>query len=294
MLCGSNGAEVKKLGLQRLSTFGLLKHLKQDDVLLVIDSLMAMRCLQQVDVDRFRPVVELTEFGGEVMRGRARLLGELSISGRIAKSCEPIGGGRPAQGDGGGFGGRPPASQTSSPETSSVPLAFARSRNPRCAQAMACRDRRRGGRAAISSPQQRRADRVGKLPSRESRRVVGRQRHRAGKGRALRPYAAGDCPRGAGRRGRRGEGETRRWGDGEKERHCLPSPHLPVSPSLPSCPLDASSVGRRLHGGRVHGDSRADARGGLGTCPANRAGFGRSGIVRGDSVADSGQFMRVG
>ncbi len=79
MLCGSNSAEVKKLGLHRLSTFGLLKHLKQDEVLLLIDALMAMRCMQQVDVDRFRPVVELTEFGGEVMRGRARLANQLPI-----------------------------------------------------------------------------------------------------------------------------------------------------------------------------------------------------------------------
>ena len=79
MLCGSGSAKVKKLGLDKLSTFGLLKHLKQDEVLLMIDALMAMRCLQQIDVDRFRPVVELTEFGGEVMRGRTSLPGELPL-----------------------------------------------------------------------------------------------------------------------------------------------------------------------------------------------------------------------
>ena len=79
MLCGSQNARIKKLHLDSLSTFGLLKHFKQDEVLLVIDALMAMRCVQQVDVDRFRPVLELTEFGGEVMRGRSRLPGELPI-----------------------------------------------------------------------------------------------------------------------------------------------------------------------------------------------------------------------
>jgi ATP-dependent DNA helicase RecQ len=79
MLCGSRNAKLKKLGLDKLSTFGLLDHFKQDEVILIIDALMAMRCLQQVDVDRFRPVLELTEFGGEVMRGRATLPGELPL-----------------------------------------------------------------------------------------------------------------------------------------------------------------------------------------------------------------------
>ncbi len=73
MLCGSNDSKIKKLRLDKLSTFGLLQHLKQQEVLELIDALFAERCLQQVDIDRFRPVVELTEFGGEVMRGTAVL-----------------------------------------------------------------------------------------------------------------------------------------------------------------------------------------------------------------------------
>ncbi len=78
MLCGSSSSKIQKLGLQRLSTFGLLKHLKQEEVLVLIDVLTTMHCLQQTDVDRFRPVVELTEFGGEVMRGQA-VLSELPL-----------------------------------------------------------------------------------------------------------------------------------------------------------------------------------------------------------------------
>ncbi len=120
-------AKLKKLGFDNLSTFGLLKHLKQDEVLLVIDALMAMRCLQQVDVDRFRPVLELTEFGGEVMRGRARLPGELPIPVELRRKlrAQAVGNSLPtgiAQGDGGGFGERSSESQTPSTETSSVPL----------------------------------------------------------------------------------------------------------------------------------------------------------------------------
>ena len=68
-----------KLRLNKLSTFGLLKHLKQEEVLSMIDALIALRCLQQTDVDRYRPVIELTEFGGEVMRGKTPLSGKLPL-----------------------------------------------------------------------------------------------------------------------------------------------------------------------------------------------------------------------
>jgi len=73
MLCGSNNAKVIKLRLNKLSTFGLLKHLNQSEVAMLIDGLIVARCLRQVDVDRYRPVVELTEFGQEVMKGTAAL-----------------------------------------------------------------------------------------------------------------------------------------------------------------------------------------------------------------------------
>jgi ATP-dependent DNA helicase RecQ len=73
MLCGSGSAKVAKLRLDKLTTFGLLKHLKQSEVLLLIDALLAVGCLHQVDLEQFRPVLELTELGGEVMRGRAVL-----------------------------------------------------------------------------------------------------------------------------------------------------------------------------------------------------------------------------
>jgi ATP-dependent DNA helicase RecQ len=79
MLCGSGSAKVAKLGLNGLSTFGLLRHLKQDEVGSLIDALIDLHCLRQVDVDRYRPVVELTELGDEVMRGKAVLSGPLPL-----------------------------------------------------------------------------------------------------------------------------------------------------------------------------------------------------------------------
>ncbi|HUT10614.1 MAG TPA: RecQ family ATP-dependent DNA helicase [Thermoguttaceae bacterium] len=79
MLCGSENAKMSKLGLSRLSTFGLLKHLNQGEVVTLIDGLIAVGYLKQVDVDRHRPVVQLTEDGSDVMRAQAEMELELPI-----------------------------------------------------------------------------------------------------------------------------------------------------------------------------------------------------------------------
>jgi len=73
MLCGSNNSKITKLQLNKLSTHGLLKHLKQDDVILLIEALIVEKCLRQVDRNQFRPVIELTDLGVEVMKGNAAL-----------------------------------------------------------------------------------------------------------------------------------------------------------------------------------------------------------------------------
>jgi ATP-dependent DNA helicase RecQ len=79
MLCGSNNAKIKKLRMNQLSTYGLLKHLKQEEVLSLIEALIILRCLEQVELEQFRPVLEITEFGVEVMKGHASLNGRLPI-----------------------------------------------------------------------------------------------------------------------------------------------------------------------------------------------------------------------
>ncbi len=79
MLCGSGSARVKKLGLNKLSTFALLKHLTQPEVSTLIDGLIAVGCLQQVEIEPMRPVVQLTDFGTEVMKGGAELEIELPM-----------------------------------------------------------------------------------------------------------------------------------------------------------------------------------------------------------------------
>ena len=83
MLCGSNSAKVKKLRLNQLSTFGLLWQLKQAEVVTLIDILIAIGCLEQEDIDRFRPVLKLTPLGGDVMRGKAELPAGLKLPGEL-------------------------------------------------------------------------------------------------------------------------------------------------------------------------------------------------------------------
>jgi len=90
MLCGSGSAKMSKLGLNRLSTFALLKQLKQTDVVMLIEALMAIGCLRQIDLegDRFRPVVRLTDFGAEVMRDKVALEIEVPVSAELlARIC---------------------------------------------------------------------------------------------------------------------------------------------------------------------------------------------------------------
>jgi ATP-dependent DNA helicase RecQ len=73
MLCGSASARMRKLGLDTLTTFGLLKHLTQPEVAMLVDALVVTGHLEQVDVAPGRPVVQLTPRGSDVMKGKAEL-----------------------------------------------------------------------------------------------------------------------------------------------------------------------------------------------------------------------------
>jgi len=69
MLCGSRSAKITKWRLDQLSTFGLLRHLTQVEVGHFLDSLARADLLQQNEVDKFRPVLKLSDTGREVMVG---------------------------------------------------------------------------------------------------------------------------------------------------------------------------------------------------------------------------------
>jgi ATP-dependent DNA helicase RecQ len=66
MLCGSKSARITRFGLQRLSTYGLLKPLKQTDVAELLDLLVAGGWLEQVG-ENDRPLVQLSEQGKQLM-----------------------------------------------------------------------------------------------------------------------------------------------------------------------------------------------------------------------------------
>ncbi|MEX2173890.1 MAG: RecQ family ATP-dependent DNA helicase [Pirellulaceae bacterium] len=83
MLVGSASAKVTKLGLERLSTYGLLKHLTEEQVTELIDALLRQRLLQQVEVERFKPVVQLTPRGEQVMRGQTPLTEPLALGSAL-------------------------------------------------------------------------------------------------------------------------------------------------------------------------------------------------------------------
>ncbi|MGH9903647.1 MAG: RQC domain-containing protein, partial [Pyrinomonadaceae bacterium] len=67
-LRGSRAKNVTQAGLDRLSTYGILGHLTQDEILLYIDALVSAQCLA-VTAGAY-PTVSLTALGGEVMRER--------------------------------------------------------------------------------------------------------------------------------------------------------------------------------------------------------------------------------
>ena len=73
MLGGSKAAQVTKLNLHRLSTFGLLDDLRQTEVVELLDALIEVRLLEQIELQPHRPMIQITDRGGEVMRERAEV-----------------------------------------------------------------------------------------------------------------------------------------------------------------------------------------------------------------------------
>lgn len=91
MLCGSQSSQVNKLGLQQLSTFGLLKHLTQPEVLLIVDALIRLRLIEQFEEQKFRPTVRITPLGEQVMRGTAPLPGNFDVDVGVVARLSSVG-----------------------------------------------------------------------------------------------------------------------------------------------------------------------------------------------------------
>jgi len=73
MLTGSTSKKIKQLGLDRISTHGLLKSLRQADVVDLLDFLLARGYLSQVETTKFRPTMQVTESGRQIMLGAVDL-----------------------------------------------------------------------------------------------------------------------------------------------------------------------------------------------------------------------------
>ncbi|MDB2686291.1 RecQ family ATP-dependent DNA helicase [Mariniblastus sp.] len=69
MLTGSTSKKIKQLGLDRISTHGLLKALRQSDVIDLMDFLLARGYLSQIETTKFRPTMQVTDLGRQVMLG---------------------------------------------------------------------------------------------------------------------------------------------------------------------------------------------------------------------------------
>ncbi len=116
-LRGSRSAKISQAGLDQLSTYGILRDMTQDELLLFIDALISAECLT-VAAGAY-PTVALTELGSDVMRGRASI--QLALP-PTARSYEAAAGGGAATGR---RGAPSSASAVGSPPAAAAPMPVA-------------------------------------------------------------------------------------------------------------------------------------------------------------------------
>jgi ATP-dependent DNA helicase RecQ len=85
MLCGSKAAQVTKMRLDQLSTFGLLDDLRQTEAIELLDALVEAGLLEQVELNRHRPVIRITDSGGQVMRKQREADFTLTLNPRLSR-----------------------------------------------------------------------------------------------------------------------------------------------------------------------------------------------------------------
>ena len=87
-LRGSAAKNVMQARLHELSTYGLLKDMRQDDILLYIDALCAARCLR-ISSGEY-PTISITELGERVMRDQEQIQLVLTDDGLAPDEDEPL------------------------------------------------------------------------------------------------------------------------------------------------------------------------------------------------------------
>ena len=71
MLKGSKAKKVSGLGLDRLSTFGLLKPLRQSDIVRLVDFSISAGFVEQIETTKYRPTIRLSPTGVSLLSGES-------------------------------------------------------------------------------------------------------------------------------------------------------------------------------------------------------------------------------
>jgi ATP-dependent DNA helicase RecQ len=79
ILHGSKRQEIMQMGLEKISTYGLLKDLSNEVIDSVVEQLLALGCLQTDLVAAHRPVVLMTDKGWRVMQAKEQIAITLEI-----------------------------------------------------------------------------------------------------------------------------------------------------------------------------------------------------------------------
>ncbi|WP_422930525.1 RecQ family ATP-dependent DNA helicase [Singulisphaera sp. PoT] len=100
MLTGSSSEKMERWGLKKLSTYGLLSEFRQTEMIQILDALSSAGFVEISEVDRFRPVANLTATGWEVVRSQVdhplvlelpeELLGKISKEDAAALALRPV------------------------------------------------------------------------------------------------------------------------------------------------------------------------------------------------------------
>lgn len=89
MLTGSQSKDLAGLRLDKLlDTFGLMDHLKQTEAIVLLETLIQHGLIEQLENQKFRPVVQLTVRGTDAMCGVATLTEPITLDAELIKKLK--------------------------------------------------------------------------------------------------------------------------------------------------------------------------------------------------------------
>ncbi|WP_152049968.1 RecQ family ATP-dependent DNA helicase [Tautonia marina] len=81
MLTGSGSEKMSRFGLTHLSTFGILEGYRQPEVIQIIDALTIAGLIESEEVDRFKPIITLSDRGWSFLKDRGSGSEDLGLDG---------------------------------------------------------------------------------------------------------------------------------------------------------------------------------------------------------------------